>query len=517
MPLPDPDVAVPLDEDLTTIGASGGRRAEFADGHRRVNARVMTLLLLFSALLAAPATAQKGLPNDAPGRPNIVFILADDLGWRDLGCMGSDLYQTPNLDRLAEQGMLFTDAYANCANCAPTRAALMSGMYAPRTGVYTVGSSARGPSSAHRVVPVLNTTTLDPAVVTLAESLQSAGYTTGHFGKWHLGEGEAGPLAQGFDVNIGGNHRGHPASYHSPYRNPDLEDGPPGEYLTDRLTHEAIGFMQANRDKPFFLYLPYYTVHTPIQPRADLLAAAEARPPGTLHTHARYAAMVEALDENIGRLLAALDELELSDRTLVVFTSDNGGMSPQTDAAPLRGSKGMVYEGGTRVPLIVRWPGVTAAATRSSEPVITLDFYPTLVEAADGHMPEGQPIDGLSLLPLFRESGASLGRDALYWHFPAYLQGYRGMQEESHRRGWRATPCSVVRAGAWKLIRDYETGRDALYHLADDPGETRDLRQDRPDKHAELAALLEAWLDALDAPIPDQPNPDYVEPSAPAE
>jgi arylsulfatase A-like enzyme len=478
---------------------------------------IHTLLALCGALIVGGAAAQGTPAGHPPDRPNIVFVLADDLGWRDLGCMGSDLYQTPNLDRLAEQGVLFTDAYASCANCAPTRAALMSGMYAPRTGVYTVGRSARGPGSAHRVVPVPNTTTLDPAVVTLAESLRAAGYTTGHFGKWHLGEGEAGPLAQGFEVNVGGNHRGHPASYHSPYRNPDLEDGPPGEYLTDRLTDEAIGFMRAHRDKPFFLYLPYYTVHTPIQPRADLLAAAEARPPGTLHTDARYAAMVEALDENVGRLLAALDELELTGRTLVVFTSDNGGMSPQTDSAPLRGSKGMFFEGGTRVPLIVRWPGVAAPGTRCGEAVITLDFYPTLVEAAGGHMPEGQPSDGLSLMPLFRESDASLPRNALFWHFPAYLQGYRGMQEESHRRGWRATPCSVVRAGAWKLIRDYETGRDALYHLADDPGETRDLRQARPDKHAELAALLDAWLDELDAPIPDEPNPDYVEAPARAE
>ncbi|XAM01616.1 sulfatase [Phycisphaeraceae bacterium D3-23] len=475
-----------------------------------------SLVLFFAACFvsstgcaaAAVPRAEGGSPPIA-APPNIVFILADDLGLRDLSCTGSDYHQTPNLDRLAAQGMLFTDAYANCANCAPTRAALMSGMYAPRTGVYTVNSSERGPAAQRVLVPTPNTTTLAPEIVTLAESLREAGYTTCHVGKWHLGAGNTGPLAQGFDLNIAGNHRGHPPSYHSPYNNPALDDGPEGEYLTDRLTDEAIAFMRDNAHGPFFLYLPYYTVHTPLQPREDLLAEAQSREPGELHSHPRYAAMVGALDENVGRLLHALEQLGLDDNTLVVFTSDNGGMSPQTDMAPLRGSKGMVYEGGVRVPLIVCWPGVVDPSSRCDEPVITLDFYPTLVDAARGTMPDSQPADGESLLPLFRDARATLGREALYWHFPAYLHGYRGMQEESHRASWRATPCSVVRAGDWKLIRDYETNTDTLYHLDRDLGETQDLAQRHPDKRDELAALLDAWLEELDAPIPTEPNPDY--------
>lgn len=441
--------------------------------------------------------------------PNIVFILADDLGLRDLGCTGSDYHLTPHLDRLAAQGMLFTDAYANCANCAPTRAALMSGMYAPRTGVYTVNSSERGPAAERVLVPTPNTTTLAPEIVTLAESLRAAGYATCHIGKWHLGEGDAGPLAQGFDLNIAGNHRGHPASYHSPYRNPAIDDGPEGEYLTDRLTDEAIGFIADHQAEPFFLYLPYYTVHTPLQPREDLLEEAQQRERGELHSHPRYAAMVAALDENVGRLLDALDALGLANNTLVVFMSDNGGMSPQTDIAPLRGSKGMPYEGGVRVPLIVRWPGRVTPGSRCREPVITLDFYPTLVEAAGGAIPTDQPVDGESLLPLFRDGDATLGREALYWHFPAYLHGYRGMQEEGPRPGWRATPNSVVRAGHWKLIRDYETGHDTLYNITLDFSETRDLSTMHTDKRDELAALLDAWLEAIDAPIPTERNPTY--------
>jgi len=474
-----------------------------------------SFVLFFAACfvsIAGCAGAQPAAVVSPPVKtpPNIVFILADDLGLRDLGCTGSDYHLTPHLDRLARQGILFTDAYANCANCAPTRAALMSGQYAPRTGVYTVNSPERGPAAQRRLIPAPNTTTLSADIVTLAESLQQAGYTTAHVGKWHLGEGDTGPLAQGFDVNVAGNHRGHPPSYHSPYRNPALEDGPAGEYLTDRLTDEAIGFMQDNKDNPFFLYLPYYTVHTPLQPREDLLQQTRAREPGQRHQHAGYAAMVQGMDENIGRLLAQLEALGLADNTLIVFTSDNGGMSPQTDIAPLRGSKGMPYEGGVRVPLIVRWPGVVQPGSRCTQPVITLDFYPTLVQAAGGELPDDQPIDGASLLPLFQDGDADLNREAIYWHFPAYLHGYRGMQQEGPREGWRANPYSAVRAGDWKLYRDYETNTDTLYHLGRDVGETTDASDRHPDKLAELIALLDAWLAELNAPIPTQPNPDYA-------
>jgi len=468
------------------------------------------LSLLISVCLfvsaGCPATAQHETPP-----PNIVFILADDLGYSDLSCYGSDYFQTPRLDDLAEQGVRFTDAYANCANCAPTRAALMSGQYAPRTGVYTVNTSARGPANQRRVIPTPNTTTLSADVVTLAEVIQSAGYTTCHIGKWHLGEGDTtGPQGQGFDINIAGNHRGHPSSYFSPYRNPDLADGPEGEYLTHRLTDEAIGFIEGHRDAPFFLYLPYYTVHTPIQPYSDDLARLQAREPGEVHTNARYGAMVEGIDTQVGRILDALDEMGLAKNTIVVFMSDNGGKSPETDMLPLRGSKGMFYEGGIRVPLIVRWPGVAEAGSENATPVITLDFYPTLVAAAGGELPDATAIDGEDLGPILRDSGADLGRDAIYWHFPAYLNGYRGMVEEGYRRGWRATPCSAIRSGDWKLIEYFEDGGVELFNLASDPGEAENIAEQSPEKAREMLGMLRAWQAEVDAPWQFEDNPDFA-------
>ena len=467
----------------------------------RIMAGVLLSLTYGLGVQAQQATAE---------RPNIVFILADDLGCKDLGCYGTDYYRTPNLDRLASQGMAFFDAYANGANCAPTRAALMSGQYAPRTGVYTVNNSDRGPAARRRVIPTRNNTTLSPDVVTLAEVLRDAGYATGHVGKWHLGEGEqSGPQGQGFDVNVAGWHRGHPRSYFSPYQNPELSDGPEGEYLTDRLTTEAIAFMEQDRDAPFFLYLPYYTVHTPIQPHPEWLSRIEQRQPGELHTNARYGAMVDAMDFQIGRVLGALDRLGIADNTLVVFMSDNGGKSPETDMAPWRGSKGMFYEGGIRVPLIVRWPGMVSPGSTCNQPVITLDFYPTLAAIVGAMLPADQPIDGQDLSALLADGGAELGREALYWHFPAYLNGYRGMVGEGPADGWRATPCSVIRAGDWKLIEYLEDGRLELFNLADDPGEQKNLAQENTGKAQDLLEMLGDWRDSVQAPIPTEPNPAY--------
>ncbi|MEM9020290.1 MAG: sulfatase [Planctomycetota bacterium] len=451
----------------------------------------------------------------AEDRPNIVFIIADDLGYTDLGCYGSDFYRTPNLDRFAGQAMRLTDGYANCANCAPTRAALMSGMYAPRTGVYTVGNAERGRARGRMLIPTTNNDTLDPGVVTLAEVLNAAGYTTAHLGKWHLGEPgtSAGPLAQGFDLNVGGNHGGSPRSYFSPYRNPALEDGPVGEYLTDRLTREAVAFMSqhAQRDQPFFLYLSFYTVHTPIQPEPTRVDSIQQRQPGERHRHVKYAAMVEAMDHYTGRVLDALDDLGLADNTIVIFTSDNGGHGSFTDQHPLRGSKGMFYEGGIRVPLIVRWPGVTKPGSECDEPVLLFDFYPTLTAAAGGELPADQPVDGVDLGPVLRDPGATLGRDAIYFHFPAYLQGYAGGEgAEAQRPPWRATPCSVVRSGDWKLLLYFETDTVELFNLKDDPGEQNDLAATNPAKAMELLTMLRLWHQETNAAIPTERNPEFV-------
>jgi arylsulfatase len=455
--------------------------------------------LWLALLLAAIASRAVAGPAEPPTGPNIVFILADDVGWRDPAFMGSDFHETPHLDRLAGQGMTFTAAYANGANCAPTRAALLSGQYAPRTGVYTVGSPRRGRDEDRRLRPAPSRRTLPSAVVTLAETLGAAGYVTASVGKWHLGnDPNHGPRAQGFDVNVGGHALGHPTSYVSPYGNPELPDGPDGEHLTARLTDEAITFIEAHRDERFFLYLPYYAAHTPLQPEHERLAKYRDKAPGALHRHPRYAALLEGMDAGIGRVLDALDAHDLAGRTLVVFMSDNGGTRATTSMAPLRGSKGMFYEGGIRVPLVARWPGRIAAGATCDVPVIGLDWYPTLVEIA-GAAPPDRTLDGTSLVPLLTGSGP-IGRDALYWHFPAYLEA-RARKEDP----WRTTPCGAVRSGDLKLIEFFEDGRLELYDLEADPGETTNLVAARPAAAAALHRDLRRWRRGINAAMP-RPN-----------
>ncbi|MFW6163655.1 MAG: sulfatase [Planctomycetota bacterium] len=454
----------------------------------------------------------------APARkPNLLFILIDDMGWRDVGFMGSTYYETPNIDRLARQGIVFTQAYANGPNCAPTRASLMSGQYSPRHGVYTVGSAKRGSAKRRKLIPVANTTTLRSHIVTLAEALKPAGYVSASMGKWHLGSPPgAGPVAHGFDVNVGGNATGHPrGGYFSPYRNPQLPNGPKGEYLTDRLTEEAVEFIEAHKDRPWFLYLPHYAVHTPIQAKRKLVAKYKKKEPSGGQGNPEYAAMIESVDQGVGRLLSTLDRLGLADDTVVVFTSDNGGMGGYrecgvlggeiTSNAPLKGGKGMLYEGGIREPCCVRWPGRIKPGTKCDVPIISLDFYPTLVEVAGARPPTGQPLDGESIVPLLEGKG-TLKRDALYWHFPAYLQGGRGT--------WRTTPGGVIRTGDWKLIEFFEDRRLELYNLAEDIGETTNLADKMPEKVKELHRRLIAWRKRLNAPVPTKKNPKY-DPDAP--
>ncbi len=456
----------------------------------------MHTILCLPILLCATASPARG--QDPEPRTNLVLILADDVGWKDLGCYGHPLHETPHLDRLAAEGVRSTDAYANAPNCAPSRAALMSGLYGPRTGIYTVGKSTRGKSENRRLIPTENRTVLADEVRTLAEVLGDAGYATAAIGKWHLGPD---PTSQGFQLGIGGSP-GHPQSYTSPYGNPSIPDGPEGEYLTDRLASEAEKFVAAHAHEPFFLYLPFFTAHTPIQGRPDLVEYYEAarREAGSEH-HVGYAAMIGALDEAVGRVLAALDEHGLRERTLVVFLSDNGGHARFTDMAPLRGSKGMLYEGGIRVPMIARWPGHIPAGQVSHVPQIALDLFPTFVEVAGARAPE--LLDGVSLVELWT-AGRAPDREALFWHFPAYLQAYLPGQGD-----WRTTPAGAIRVGDYKLIEYFEDGRLELYDLRDDLGESRDLTALIPGKAAELHAELVRWRKATGAPVPSTPNPEY--------
>ena len=313
---------------------------------------------------------------DRASKPNIVFFFIDDLGWTDLGYMGSKYYESPHIDKLAKDGMVFMNAYANAPNCAPSRACLMSGKYSPRHGVYTVGNSDRGSSKYRKLIPIKNTTHLSEKFVTMGEALQAVGYVTATMGKWHLGDD---PTTQGFDVNVAGKSWGSPSGggYHSPYKYPNLENKEKGEYLTDRLGVEACKFIETNKDKPFFLYLTHYAVHTPIQAKPELKKKYQAKKPTERHKNAAYAAMIESTDDSVGAVLATLDRLELADDTLVIFFSDNGGHGGVTSNAPLRGSKGMLYEGGIREPMIVKWLGVTKPGSICRENVIGIDLYPT--------------------------------------------------------------------------------------------------------------------------------------------
>ncbi len=446
----------------------------------------------------------------APDRkPNFVLIYIDDLGWKDAGFQGSTYYETPSADRLAKQGMGFTSAYANAPNCAPSRASLLSGQYPPRHGIYTVGSPERGPANLRKWVPVPNKTVLKSTAVTIAEALKPGGYVSASIGKWHLGDDpDSGPLSQGFDVSIGGGHEGHAKSYFSPYGIPELTDGPAGEYLTDRLTDEAIRFIEANRNRPFFLYLPHYAVHAPIEAKKELIEKYKKKKGSKGQDYPYYAAMIDSTDQGIGRIMAKLDQLSLAKTTVVFFLSDNGGLGEVTSMEPLRGSKGTIYEGGIRVPMVVRWPGKVRAGSATNEPVSGVDLYPTILEAAGVRAPQGYVLDGDSLVPLLTGSGALPPR-ALFWHFPAYLE------PDSGRRGpWKATPCSVVRQGDWKLIEQFEDGKIELYNLKDDIGEKTNLAPSRPDKAQELRRLIYDWRALIRAPVPTQRNAKY-DPNAP--
>ena len=460
--------------------------------------------------LSGMASALVFLPTPAPAKisdrrmPNIIYINADDLGWTDLSCQGSSFYETPNIDKLASQSMTFTNAYAPAANCAPSRACCMTGLYPPRHGIYTVGNSDRGKAKDRKLIPTPNTTILADRFVTIAEALQGAGYVTAHVGKWHLGED---PTTQGFDVNVAGCQWGSPSGggYHSPYAYPNCVQTKKGEYLTDRLGMEAVAFIEQNRDKPFFLHFATHTVHSPLQGKAELVAKYRHKRPSKAHHHAVYAAMVQSLDENVGRIMTALDTLGLSDNTLVLFTSDNGGVWKTSKQWPLRAGKGSYYEGGIREPMFVRWPGRIKPGSRCDVPVSGIDFFPTFLDAAGVPKPAAKHLDGVSLMPLLRQTGTIADRP-LFWHFPVYLQGGG---PESRDVKFRTRPGSVVRYGDWKLHEYFEDGGLELYHLKTDVGENINLAEREPAKLEELHALLRSWRQKTGAPVPTALNPRY--------
>ena len=445
-------------------------------------------------------------PAAAAG-PNVVVFLVDDLGIMDVGAYNPNtFYETPNVDRLASQGVRFTDAYAANPVCSPTRYSIMTGKYPTRVAATNWFSGVR--EGRFRPAELNGHMPLDER--TLGQALRDQGYRTAYVGKWHLGPTpEYWPEKRGFDVNVGGHNAGSPpGGYFAPYKNPRMESGPQGEYLTRRFAEEAAAVIDEFAGEPFLLYLAFHSVHTPLQAPEDLVRKyeekakrlgvadvdafadeeqvwpdAKPRKVRVVQNHATYAAMVESMDAAVGRVLAKLEELGLDDETIICFTSDNGGLSTAegspTSNLPFRGGKGWVYEGGIREPLLVRWPGVTEPGSTSSIPVMSMDLYPTLLNAAGAKPAEEQIIDGVDLLPLLRD-GAPPDREALFWHYPHY----------SNQGGF---PGGAVRVGDWKLVERYEDGRVHLYNLRQDPGETRDLASENPDRVTDLRARLHRW------------------------
>ena len=440
----------------------------------------------------------------AQNKPNILFINIDDLGYKDLGFMGSQYYETPNLDKFASEGMVFTQAYASASNCAPSRACLMSGLYTPRHEIYTVGNPDRGDTRTRRIIPVDNNVTLPDTIKTLAETLQAQGFVTATMGKWHLGED---PTTQGFDINVAGSHRGNPGrnGYFSPYNVDNLTNGPEGEYLTDRLTDEAVQFLETYQDSTFFLYMPYYTVHTPIMGKEDLVEKYKQKEPVNGQDNPVYGAMVTAMDQNVGRLLSTLDQLDLTDNTLVIFTSDNGGIRSVSSQEPLRAGKGSYYEGGIRVPTVIRWPGKVGAGTKSEVPIINMDFYPMISNIFNAE-PE-KLFDGVDITPLL--NGDAIEDRDLFWHFPIYLQAYNPREDDGRDPLFRTRPGTVIRRGAWKLHYYYEDNGLELYNLAEDIGERNNLVDEHPEKAQELKKAMDEWIESMNAKIPTEANPEF--------
>lgn len=474
-----------------------------------------TPIIILTAViaLASPARIQ------AAGKPNMIFIMADDLGWKDVGFAGADFFETPHIDKLATQGMTFTAAYSGGPNCAPTRACLMSGTYTPRHHIYTPGGQSKGNTKYMRLLvparerkdkalakkaaaqfPITNS--LDPNFTCIPEVLKQAGYATARLGKWHLGDD-----TQGFDLSSANGKGGPGGSF---YGNVDV-----AEQLTDR----ALQFIEDNKAGPFFLYLAHWDVHSPHRSRKAVAARYQAKL-ATLPEDRRrnfnpvYAGMIEAVDTSVGRVMAKVDELGIASNTLIVFISDNGGLPKVSQLAPLRGQKGSLFEAGVRVPACMRWPGVIETGSTCGTPITSVDFLPTFAGLARAKLPTSQPVDGVDISPLLR--GQTIPERSVFWHYPLYLQGI-GLTIDlpgGKTYTWRGFPSTTLRRGDWKLIEFHEDNTVALFNLKDDPGEQKNLAESKPELTAKLRAELDAWQAATKAPIPTTPNPECILPPA---
>ena len=449
------------------------------------------------------------------GKPNIIFIMADDLGWQDVGFMGAEFFETPHIDKLASQSMVFTNAYTCGPNCAPTRACLMTGTYTPRHKIYQPGGRSKGNINYMRLLvparerkdkelaklaasqfPITNS--LDPKFVCIPEVLKSAGYTSARLGKWHLGDD-----TQGFDLSSS-NGKGGPGGRF--YGNIDI-----AEQLTDR----AIEFIEDNKKGPFFLYLCHWDVHVPHRARKNIVARYQKKLDNIPEDKRQnfnpvYAAMIEAVDTSVGRVVAKIDELGLGDNTLIVFTSDNGGVAIVAQLDPLRGCKGSLFEGGVRVPMCMRWTGRVKAKTTCDTPITSVDFLPTFASVAGAKLPTSQPVDGTDISPLLK--GKSIPERSIFWHYPMYLSGTRGYEIDlpgGRTYIWRGYPSTAMRRGDYKMIEFHEDNSIGLYNLKDDPGEAKNLAESMPELAAKLRAELDAWQKDTKAPIPTVLNPEY--------
>ncbi|MGK0190485.1 MAG: arylsulfatase A-like enzyme [Verrucomicrobiales bacterium] len=471
---------------------------------------------LFRAFLAIAAVAVAICSSplvSAADRPNIVFIMADDLGWADVGYNGAEFYETPHIDRIRAAGMAFENAYPGASNCMPSRACIMSGMYTPRTQMWTPGGKAKGSKHAMKLlVPRAGDKTgnatfpsklaLEPAVTSIAEVLGMVGYKTARFGKWHLGAD-----TQGFDISDSNGKSGAPEKNH--YGNIDMAES---------LTDAAVRFIEKNKAAPFFLYLCHWDVHTPIRARKEVVAKYQKKLDSKTWSrkwNTTYAAMIEAVDTSVGRVWKQLQDSGVADNTLLVFTSDNGGHSGATFCAPLKGAKGAFYEGGLKVPMCISWPAVIQPGSHCATPVTGVDWMPTLTELAKASLPAKQPVDGRSIVSLMRSPDAPTPLDdrAIFWHYPLYLSGAQYNKvlpiHGTDRPFWRATPCSVIRRGDWKLIQFFEDDSTQLYNLRTDVSEQNDLAQSDPARAATLLTQLKQWQMDTRAVIPTAPNPDY--------
>ena len=478
------------------------------------------LIVICTGIIGLSISSLDSWSHESRSKPNFIFIVVDDLGWADLACYGADLHETPNIDTFAKGSVKFTNAYAAAAICTPTRASLLSGKSPAKLNMTIWREWAKNQLYDRKMIPPDVEGNLPLEEVTIAEEMKDAGYVTAHIGKWHVGDAEHFPEVQGFDINVGATVWGAPPTFFYPYKGeiyqsyrftPGLERDASGqynldregEYLTDRLTDEAINIMERFRDESFFINLSYYTVHTPIEAKVELVEYYKKRlKQGMSHQNAIYAAMVHILDQNVGKLLKKLDELDLTKNTVVVFTSDNGGFINEWDGKtvtnnfPLRSGKGALYEGGIRVPTMIRWPGVTIPGATCDYPITTQDFYPTLLEMANlkGDPKQVEEFDGISLAPILKNPQAKLEQREMYWHYPHYYMTTR--------------PVSAILQGDWKLLEFFEDNHVELYNLKDDIGEKNDLAKTHPAKTAELLKLLSEWRKNVNAPMP-RPNPDY--------